>query len=190
MGDIHTDNLERLASADAPGDGRELATGLMLMRASTLKVIRLQLAIERRDRRAVLEAVDALVELDTRLHECLTSVPAVGEQASLRRSLEAERSTLNREKLALVSGVTGKAERSCFAFEDADPAPAYLAHHVAAPPDAIAELPEIAPVERSHRSYAWVALLLITISVCAGEAYLFGTPDAVTRIVSATGAFQ
>ena len=48
----------------APDLGSDaLAEGLMLVRASTLKMIRLQLAMERHDRRAAIEAVDDLVAL-------------------------------------------------------------------------------------------------------------------------------
>ena len=59
-----------------PSIGSEdLAEGLMLIRASTLKVIRLQLAMERRDRRVALEAVDDLVALDRSLEDYLAKVP-------------------------------------------------------------------------------------------------------------------
>ena len=75
----------------------ELAEGLMLVRASTLKIIRLQLAMERRDRRVALEAVDELVALDRRLEHYLADVPAP--------ELEVERAALNREKLTLAAEV-------------------------------------------------------------------------------------
>ena len=75
----------------------ELAEGLMLVRASTLKVIRLQLAMERKDRRVALEAVDDLVALDRRLEGYLGDVTAP--------ELEVERAALNREKLTLAAEV-------------------------------------------------------------------------------------
>lgn len=81
--------------------GNELAEGLMLLRASTLKIIRLQLAIERHDRQVALNAVDDLVSLDRRLQIYLENVPATGEQLMLRRELDSERAALNEEKLTL-----------------------------------------------------------------------------------------
>src|SRR3954468_22912313 len=83
-------------------ESSELAEGLMLVRASTLKMIRLQLAMERQDRRVALEAVDDLVALDRRLEHYLGDVPAPALDS--RGALEVERATLNHEKLALAAG--------------------------------------------------------------------------------------
>ena len=80
----------------------------MLVRASTLKIIRLQLAMERHDRRVALEAVDDLVALDRRLRDCLAHMPADGDQLMFRHALDAERAILNREKLTLAAEVTCK----------------------------------------------------------------------------------
>jgi hypothetical protein len=87
----------------------ELAEGLMLVRASTLKMIRLQLAMERDDRRVALETVDDLVALDRRLRDYLASVPAADEQILFRRELEADRERLNQEKLTLAAEVLRRA---------------------------------------------------------------------------------
>lgn len=83
----------------------ELAEGLMLVRASTLKVVRLQLAMERHDRQVALEVVDDLVALDRRLQDYLDKVPALGDHTSCRGQLESERAMLNREKLTLAAGI-------------------------------------------------------------------------------------
>jgi len=77
----------------------------MLVRASTLKMIRLQLAMERNDRRVAVEAVDDLVALDRRLRDYLDGVPAADEQLLFRRALEADRERLNHEKLTLAAEV-------------------------------------------------------------------------------------
>ena len=67
----------RARTAEVPSIGsEELAEGLMLVRASTLKIVRLQLAMERQDRRVALEAVDDLVALDRLLRDYLADVPA------------------------------------------------------------------------------------------------------------------
>ena len=96
-------NLENPAGPHQPTaiGGDELAEGLMLVRASTLKMIRLQLAMERNDRRVALQAVDDLVALDRRLRDYLSGVRATDGQLLFRRELEADRERLNREKLTL-----------------------------------------------------------------------------------------
>src|SRR5580765_7148755 len=91
--------------APSPIGSDELAEGLMLVRASTLKVVRFQLAMERQDRRVALEAVDDLVALDRRLRDYLANVPAAAEQLLFRNALDDERNMLNHEKLALVAEV-------------------------------------------------------------------------------------
>ena len=55
-----------LASGAANQDrigSKALARGLLLMRASAIHVVRLQLAMERRDRKAALRTVDELMRL-------------------------------------------------------------------------------------------------------------------------------
>jgi hypothetical protein len=79
----------------------DLAEGLMLLRASTLKIARLQLAMERHDRRASLQAIDDIVLLDRRLQDSIGSVFADEEHVLVRRQLEADRAMLNLEKLTL-----------------------------------------------------------------------------------------
>jgi hypothetical protein len=91
-----------------PVASEALAEGLMLVRASTLKIIRLQLAMERRDRRVALEAVDDLVALDRSLEQFLTSVPAVGDDGLFSNVLELERSALNVEKHTLAAGISNR----------------------------------------------------------------------------------
>jgi hypothetical protein len=86
----------------------ELAEGLMLVRASTLKIIRLQLAMERRDRRVALEAVDDLVALDRSLEDYLARVPVAHEDGMFGNVLELERSALNVEKHTLAAGINDR----------------------------------------------------------------------------------
>src|SRR5215813_10033443 len=99
---MNSETPVRSREMEAPVGSEELAEGLMLVRASTLKVIRLQLAMERHDRRLAQEAVDDLVALDRRLEDYLADVSA---PLMFRRELEAERGAVNREKLTLAAGV-------------------------------------------------------------------------------------
>ena len=99
---------DSVAKRVAPVGSDELAEGLMLMRASAISVVRLQLAMERRDRRVALQAVDDLVELDTRLDEFLSEIPTAPNLAPLQRALEDGRSALAREKWTLAAEASGR----------------------------------------------------------------------------------
>ena len=121
----------------APTAGEELAEGLMLLRASTLKVIRLQLAIERQDRRVALEAMDDLVALDDELQKCLATMPAPVDLAGLQDALAVERSSLDREKLGLAAEVISARSRveppSVFPEPEPEPNPLEAEPTVPAP---------------------------------------------------------
>jgi len=91
-----------------PVGNDELAEGLLLVRASTLKIIRLQLAMERRDRRVALEAVDDLVALDRSLENFLAQIPSVHDDGLFGNVLELERSALNVEKHTLAGGISNR----------------------------------------------------------------------------------
>ena len=82
--------------APAPVGSDELAEGLMLVRESTLKIIRFQLAMERHDRRVALEAVDDLVALDRRLRDYLGDVPAPELEHSRQGALQVLQAALAR----------------------------------------------------------------------------------------------
>ena len=175
------------ARDEAPAFGsEELAEGLMLMRASTLKMIRLQLAMERRDRRVALEEVDDLLAIDRRLQNYLGDV----ERSPFFRELEAERAALNREKLTLAAEVIRReAPREAEPQVDEAPAPVTAVE----PPDA--ELWgsfEFAAAEaaRRQRGIRWLALMLVLLSVIAGTAYLLASPDALALLASGMGALQ
>jgi hypothetical protein len=142
----------RRDAAPAPVGSDDLAEGLMLVRASTLKIIRLQLAMERRDRRVALEAVDELVALDRRLERYLADVPAP--------ELEVERSALNREKLTLAAEVIRTEPRP---VEQVAPDPA---------PEPAWE-DQAAEEERPSRATWWLAAILLVLSALAGLAYYY-----------------
>lgn len=107
---MRIESAARPFESEAPAGTSELAEGLMLLRATSLKMIRLQLAIERHDRRVALEAVDGLVALDRRLQDYLETLPATGEQLMFRHDLDSERAALNEEKLTLAAEVIRKPE--------------------------------------------------------------------------------
>lgn len=158
----------------APIGSDELAEGLMLVRASTLKMIRLQLAMERRDRRVALEAVDDLVALDRKLEDYLGEVPAA--QLMFRHDLEAERTALNREKLTLAAGVIhGRLETP-----ELEPAPVLEQLTAAAEQWQDFEF----EAEPQRRISWWLVAVLLLVSALAGAAYWLAGPSAVERLLS------
>lgn len=160
----------RDGSALAPGY-EELGQGLMLLRASAMKMVRLQLAMERRDRRAAMETLDELVVLDGRIRDLLTV-----DDHPMCRQLEEERSALVRERLLLAAGTSGP--------RLTPDQPAWIEPAAPAPPE---------PQEVTTESSAWGAMgeeeallrrssalpILVTLMVlafiAAGGAVLVGT---------------
>lgn len=156
----------------------ELAEGLMLVRASTLKVVRLQLAMERRDRRVALEAVDELIELDRRLQEYLGGVPGSDAQLMFAHELENERAALNREKLTLAAEIISRTPA-------ADPPPmAEQADEPAWEPETYFEFDGSTP----RRAHWWLAGILVLLSAIAAAAYAIATPEALAMLAATIGA--
>ena len=149
----------------------EIAEGLMLWRASTLRMIRLQLAIEQGDRRATLETVDELVALDRQLQDYLAPhVPA-----AVTAELEAERAALNREKLTLAAGVIRRPEP---VVQVAEPADDWLG------PGDLAEQEEPRP------GRWWMIAVPIVGSVIAGGVYVLAVPAAQAWLMAAMRALS
>ena len=159
-----------------PVGSDELAEGLMLVRASTMKVIRLQLAMERRDRRLALQTMDELVDLDGRIRDFLGDIPvSPAVIAGMEREMEEQRIALTREKFTLTAGI-GKASA---------PERGWIEHRPAAElslPSAAAEESETLLLETEAEEPAatrpWTILLLallflVVAVVCAGM--LLGT---------------
>jgi hypothetical protein len=150
-------------------DSEVLAEGLMLVRASTLKVIRLQLAMERRDRRVALEAVDDLVALDRSLQQFLTNVPNAGDDGLFSNVLELERSALNVEKHTLAAGISNRG----WQVETAEPEV-----EAATEADWTYDEPE------TGRSSWWRTLaIVVAILAIACAAYLLGASGLVPGVI-------
>jgi hypothetical protein len=163
----------------------ELAEGLMLVRASTLKMIRLQLAMERNDRRVALEEVDDLLAIDRRLQSYLGDQ----ERSPFFRDLEVERAAVDREKLTLAAEVIRR---------EAPSAPEPQAEPQTAA--AVIEGPDTeswgtfefrqAEEERRRRGVRWLALVLILLSVIAATAYVLASPEALASLATGMGALR
>ena len=88
--------------------GDQLMRGLVFIRANTMHMIRLQLAMERGDRRLALQTMDELVALDTKIRDLVESGAAGAEISRMQRELDQQRLTLSLEKLALAAGVQSR----------------------------------------------------------------------------------
>jgi len=178
---MHIESPVRARAAELPSIGsEELAEGLMLVRASTLKIVRLQLAMERQDRRVALEAVDDLVALDRQLQDYLADVPAAAEQLLLRDALDDERAILNREKLALASGIVRR-----------EPAVPVAETPIVADAASWEDFDFTPAEERTpHRATLWLALVLALLAAAAGTAWMLVGPDALAKLAAQTGLFR
>lgn len=201
MRDLESSAAVAVGAPEAPIGRDELTQGLMLMRASTMKVVRLQLAMERRDRRVALEAVDDLVTLDRQLQHFLGTMAAAGDTLhAMESELEEQRGALAREKLTLAAGMSGaKLAARSPAWDDpappAEPEPAEQAAVSSAhAPEQVGE-----PVHSGATSYEFdtrgparlVAAAALLLIFCAGGAALAvgmpGLEDGIARITSLLG---
>ena len=139
---------------DRPIGGDELARGLTLVRASALKMARLHVAMERRDRRLVLETMDDLVSLDDEIRDLVDQIPRSDSEIDLLQSeLEAQRAALAREKLALVGGVSRREFRRLRAEPSVEtPAPT----QAELPPDPHISIESSGPGSGHPRSDSWM----------------------------------
>jgi hypothetical protein len=171
---------ESVAGMKAVPVGSEaLAEGLMLVRASTLKVIRLQLAMERNDRRGALEAVDDLVELDRRLQHYLGDAPAFFGQERMRDELDREQAALQREKLTLAAEVIRRPEPTVVSFPTPEPV------ETAPEPE---ETTWVEWEEEPPRRRAWkwvVAGLVLIAGAIGGAAFVPGAQERVMTAIEA-----
>ena len=137
----------------------ELARGLMLLRASNMNVIRLQLAMEHRDRRQAMEALDGLVALDGEIRDFIGDIPPHdAASAALARSIDAQKSAIASEKFMLAAGKSGPAIA---------PQPVPAAPEV---PDFIGEAvpDEVVPAPRYRRAaLAVILFFLLAIALVA-----------------------
>jgi hypothetical protein len=180
---MQAQNPAKMAGTEPPPvSGDELAEGLMLVRASTLKMIRLQLAMERQDRRVALEEVDDLLAIDRRLQDYIADVPGGDRQLLFREELDAERSALDREKLTLAGGVFRREE-------PVPPVPQPQPFELDAPDAASWGTFEFAEAERRgrHRAIGRFALLLVILSASAAAAWLWACPEAWPALQAMVG---
>lgn len=104
----------------------ELGEALGLVQEGLLKVVRFQLAMERRDRRVAMQTIDDVVHLEKRIARFVERDGAARPDSVRAQSLEAQRLALAREKLTLGAGVctgTARVELAAEALVEPDPIP-------------------------------------------------------------------
>jgi hypothetical protein len=90
--------------------GDQLMRALIFIRANTMNMIRLQLAMERGDRRLALQTVDELVALDGKIRDLVEAGAAGTEISQMQREVDQQRLTLSLEKLALAAGIRSRVQ--------------------------------------------------------------------------------
>lgn len=148
-----------------------LAESLLLVRASTMKMVRLQIAMERRDRALALQTMDEIVALDTRMSDFLDEMPiADAGLDAMRSEVEEQRSAVAREKFGLAAGVRKRDEPvGPRPWVDA-PSPATADRiegtgMLAAAPMEPLELTELVADAPASHGPGWVKILFATIMV-------------------------
>lgn len=95
-------------------DGAALARGMTLLRASNMNVMRLQLAMQKQDRRQAMSAMDDLVGLDRELSQFVASIPAAPptDAGRMNRWLDEQKQAVVADRLVLARGKSGPALRT------------------------------------------------------------------------------
>jgi hypothetical protein len=181
------DFLLRADGRDVAGSaGRELAEGLLLARTSTLTMLRLQLAMERRDRGVALQTLDELVDLDSRLAALLEAMPPCQGLERLARDADEQRARLIHEKFGLGAGLRRSDERGPRHWIEpvepeqrglgaAEPSPAIASH---SHPEAVA--PRTPARSRSALLFG-AALLVLVSAATAAFLFLGWEPESVRQ---------
>jgi uncharacterized coiled-coil protein SlyX len=155
-----------------------LARGLLLMRASAINVVRLQLAMERRDRKAALSTVDELMRLDRRIDEFLCRLPEPEDTIEAEReALDEQGRALAREKLALAAEMRGPrlaAVSTAWTDPPDRPEPPAAASDST---ESVLELTVVAQPGRISRGTLIQVALTVLLGILAGlAAFLFLNP--------------
>jgi len=168
---------------------RHVMQGLQLSRASTLALMRMQLAVRSGERLQAMEAMDRLDTLDTELEKLIALLPAPDSNdpgwLAVNKHIDDQKLALAFEKLALASGIVGPGMVS---IEDALPAQAEMPDQPAdpatwEPTEPVPEMPELAALRPTleaaeddfapHRSGGispTVIGLILTLLIAAGAA--------------------
>jgi len=160
----------------------ELEQALLLVRVSTMKMLRLQLAIERRDRAVALQAVEDLMELDAWMAHSAGHNADEDLMEAIAQEADDQRDALLHEKFGLAAGMVKRPLR-----EWAEPEP------VAGPIDILGPADLIFEEEPVRRTRWWLvaASVLLLIGAVIGAAILLGwRPDEMLAPLLSQGGWR
>lgn len=194
---MYIESVARPRETATSDGGNDFSEGLMLLRASTLKIIRLQLAIERHDRQVALAAVDDLVAIDSQLQDYLEGVPATGEQLLFQRQLDRERAALNEEKLTLAAEILRRPANAAGMVSPVEPIARIEPDQAEGGEPAQAEDAWLEPCdldlkwEEPRRRRWWLFAIPILLIALGAAAYFFvSLPDAEVLLDKAMGMLR
>ena len=182
-------SIPRLRKTDWPGEPaplpvsrQELARSMTLLRASNLGVVRLQLAMERQDKRQAMEALDGLVALDGEIRDLVGMMPTEAPLREMTQRIDAQRSAIAYEKFVLAAGRAGPA-----LARNGDPSP------VSEPAPLLDEVPEDreayeeagAETGRRHTAALILALLFFVAAIGAATLHWAGNGEMLPERLQA-----
>jgi hypothetical protein len=166
-----------------PEPGSDLDQALLFVRVSTMKMLRLQLALERRDRAVALQTVDDLVELDEWIARCAGQLPIDDVFEALADEADEQREALLHEKFGLAAGLVKRgpdawpeqelpvrpaAKESAVAAEQAEPEPWREA-------SADVDWGEVQERPGARHRWLWIAMVTVMLlSAIAGAVLWLG----------------
>lgn len=176
---MYVDKSVGAVRTPARGDGEALVEGLTLLRASALKLIRLQLALSRNERRAAIEAVDDLLALDRNLRDYLNAFGPIADQSDIAFGIDCDRSALNSEKLSLsaeilckgrdgIEPISSTSELEAVELEDLQPSPT------------------LSPLPKPS-SLRWLLLVVLLLAGLAAAAWWIAPGDLAQWAAQAAG---
>jgi hypothetical protein len=156
--------------------GSELDQALLFVRVSTMKMLRLQLALERRDRAVALKTVDDLVELDEWMARCAGRLPIGDVCEALASEADQQREALLHEKFGLAAGLT---KRGPEAWPELEPAVRRVVREIAAEPAELEAWHEPVAADweqvetRGGRRWLWIGAVVLLVAAAVAGALLF-----------------
>ena len=166
-----------------PEPGSDLDQALLFVRVSTMKMLRLQLALERRDRAVALQTVDDLVELDEWIARCAGQLPIDDVFEALASEADDQREALLHEKFGLAAGLV---KRGPDTWPEQEPGPRTkvteraIAPEPAAPDEAWRDASievdwgEVQERPGARRRWLWVATTAVLLAAIAGAVLWLG----------------
>ena len=182
---VETPSFDGTDWGPRPASEGDLTRGMLLLRASNMNMMRLQLAMERSDRRLAMEALDGLVALDGEIRGLIEDMPPAHETLiEMSRRLDAQKTVLASEKLVFAAGRAGPSLARPREIAPpppvAEPELAKSLNVAPAEPDADAEwvpayvLAEEGKTRRGRRFAILAAVVLILILAGGGALYVTG----------------